>query len=72
MHMMSHVMDAGATLMQSHAPVKQICAHVCGLHVYDSDRNRQLIAHHYCSHLNEEVRQCIIYDGPDAGSRLIG
>ena len=29
-------------------------------------------AHHYCTHLNEEVRQCIVYDSNDANARLIG
>lgn len=32
----------------------------------------QVEAHHYCSHLNEEVRQCIIYDSADNNARLIG
>lgn len=33
---------------------------------------RQVEAHHFCSHVNEEMRQCLIYDGPDANARLIG
>lgn len=33
---------------------------------------RQVEAHHYCAHQNEEMRQCLIYDGPDAEARLIG
>ena len=32
----------------------------------------QVEAHHYCSHLNEEVRQCIIYDSANNNARLIG
>jgi len=32
----------------------------------------QVEAHHYCSMLNEEVRQCIIYDSGDKNARLIG
>lgn len=59
-------------LMQSFKPLNKICQHVCGLHFYDGDVNRQLIAHHYCSHLNEDVRQCVIYDSPDANGKLIG
>jgi len=34
--------------------------------------NRQLIAHHYCSHLNQDVRQCVIYDSDRPDARLIG
>jgi hypothetical protein len=31
-----------------------------------------LIAHHYCSHINQDVRQCVIYDSDRADARLIG
>ncbi|CAH9136530.1 unnamed protein product [Cuscuta epithymum] len=33
---------------------------------------RQVETHHYCAHLNEEFRQCLLYDRPDADGRLIG
>ncbi|ERN20052.1 hypothetical protein AMTR_s00071p00189860 [Amborella trichopoda] len=33
---------------------------------------RQVQAHHYCSHPSEDMRQCLIYDSPDADARLIG
>lgn len=33
---------------------------------------RQVEAHHFCGHQNEEFRQCLIYDRPDADGRLIG
>lgn len=33
---------------------------------------RQVVAHHFCGHINEDMRQCLIYDGPDANARLIG
>lgn len=32
----------------------------------------QVEAHHYCGHLNEEVRQCVIYDSGEDKARLIG
>ncbi|KAL7219751.1 hypothetical protein ACSBR2_012753 [Camellia fascicularis] len=34
--------------------------------------SRQVEAHHYCGHQNEEMRQCLIYDSPEANARLIG
>lgn len=34
--------------------------------------SRQLIAHHYCSHINQDVRQCVIYDSDRPDARLIG
>jgi hypothetical protein len=33
---------------------------------------RQIEAHHYCAHVNEEFFQCVIYDGNKSDSRLIG
>ena len=33
---------------------------------------RQIEAHHYCSHVTEEFYRCVIYDGNEAGARLIG
>lgn len=65
-------MGAGQSMLQSFKPLSSVCQHVCGIHFYDGDVNRQVIAHHYCSHLNEEVRQCVIYDSPDAHAKLIG
>lgn len=32
----------------------------------------QVEAHHYCSHLSEDVRQCVIYDSDASDARLIG
>jgi uncharacterized protein DUF1264 len=30
-------------------PIGDIHAHVCGIHFYSGDMNRQIIAEHYCS-----------------------
>lgn len=29
-------------------------------------------ANHYCAHLNDDVRQCILYDSPNQPARIIG
>jgi hypothetical protein len=34
--------------------------------------NRQVEAHHYCTHYNQDMRQCLIYDSPEPNARLIG
>jgi len=41
-------------------------------HFYAHDMNRQVEAHHYCTHYNQDVRQCLIYDSPEKNARLIG
>jgi len=54
------------------APISAIHAHVCGIHFYSGDMKRQIIAQHYCAHLNDEVLQCVLYDSEKKNARLIG
>lgn len=53
-------------------PVGAIHAHLCGFHFYNGDMSRQVRADHYCSHLNADVWQCIIYESDKANARLVG
>ncbi|KAK7048210.1 DUF1264-domain-containing protein [Favolaschia claudopus] len=68
----STILETGASLVQDFEPVKQICAHLNAFHVYASDRQRFVETNHYCAHLTEDVRQCILYDGTGPDARLIG
>ncbi|KAL8730365.1 MAG: hypothetical protein Q9166_004130 [cf. Caloplaca sp. 2 TL-2023] len=68
----SKVLETGASLAQSFAPVKAVCAHLNAFHVYTSDPHRCVEANHYCTHLNEDVRQCLIYDSTTPNAKLIG
>lgn len=56
----------------SYPPIRDIHAHVCGIHFYNGDVSRQIIAEHYCAHLSDDVLQCVIYDSNKPGARLIG
>jgi hypothetical protein len=53
-------------------PVRAIHAYVCGLHFYDGQMDRQVVAHHFCAHVNEDLMQCVIYDSGRKDARLIG
>lgn len=66
------MLEAGAELLQGEGPINGIHAHVCGFHFYADDMKRQVRAHHYCGHKNEDVLQCVIYDSHDKNARLIG
>ncbi|CEN60742.1 Putative DUF1264 domain protein (AFU_orthologue; AFUA_5G12830) [Aspergillus calidoustus] len=68
----SRVLETAASATQDFAPVKQVCAHLHAFHVYASDTTRCVEANHYCSHITEDLRQCLIYDSPSAHARLIG
>ncbi|WP_250518953.1 OBAP family protein [Caballeronia sp. ATUFL_M1_KS5A] len=63
---------AGAELLQRHAPINALNMYLNGFHFYADDMGRQVEAHHYCHHLNEDFFQCVIYDGNGADARLIG
>lgn len=68
----SQVLETAAGATQAFTPIKQICAHLHAFHVYASDPTRCVEANHYCSHLTEDLRQCLIYDSPEKNARLIG
>ncbi|KAJ3006868.1 hypothetical protein HKX48_009424 [Thoreauomyces humboldtii] len=68
----STILTTGASITQSFAPLSNICAHLNAFHVYAHDRSRFVETNHYCAHLNEDVRQCLLYDSPAANARLIG
>lgn len=70
--METKLMGMGSHLLQGKHPIDQIDAYVCGLHFYNGEPGRQVIAHHFCSHRSEEFLQCIIYDTNQADARLIG
>jgi len=68
----SRVLETGASLLQEFQPVKQICAHLNAFHLYANDPSRCVEANHYCSHITEDIRQCLIYDSVKPNARLIG
>ncbi|GER27857.1 hypothetical protein STAS_03591 [Striga asiatica] len=66
------LLEKGTAAIQSFGPVNKIHQHLCAFHFYGHDMTRQVEAHHYCAHQNEEFRQCLIYDRPESDGRLIG
>lgn len=64
--------EAGTSLFQSFRPINAIHTHLCAFHFYSHDVKRQVPAHHFCSHLNEDVSQCVIYDSDRSDAKLIG
>ncbi|KAI9711759.1 MAG: hypothetical protein M1820_001904 [Bogoriella megaspora] len=66
------VLETGAGMTQDLGPTKRICAHLNAFHAYVSEPTRCVEANHYCAHLNNDVRQCILYDSSEPGARLIG
>lgn len=66
------VLEAGANLMQDKTPLNVLNAYMDGFHFYNGDMKGQMEAHHYCGHLNEEMIQCVIFDGNGEQAKLMG
>jgi hypothetical protein len=65
--------DRGAAKMrQSGQPIEAMNAYLNAFHFYADDMGRQVEAHHFCSHLREDLHQCVIYDSNQPDARLIG
>jgi hypothetical protein len=65
-------LEAGAGALQTQPPIGAINAYLDGFHFYSGHMNGQMEAHHFCSILNEDVIQCVIYDGNVKDAKLMG
>ncbi|KAK3070924.1 hypothetical protein LTR53_009577 [Teratosphaeriaceae sp. CCFEE 6253] len=68
----NRLLETGAGLLQPLHPPKRLCAHLNAFHTYAAQPGRHVEANHYCAHVNDEVRQCLLYDSDAASARLIG
>lgn len=68
----NNLLETGAKALQHLSPPNRICAHLNAFHAYARFPDRVSEANHYCAHVNDEVRQCLLYDSPEANARLIG
>lgn len=65
-------LEAGANMLQDKTPLAALNAYMDGFHFYNGDMKVQMEAHHFCGHLNEEVIQCVIFDGNDEDAKIMG
>ncbi len=66
------VLEKGAKLMQSDAPLRGFDIYVVGFHCAKMHPQMQMEAHHYCNQVNEDFLQCVIFDGNTSEANLIG
>ncbi len=62
----------GATEPHGKTPVDECGLYLCAFHIAKKDPKFQVEAHHYCSAVNDEVHQCIIFDSAGKGARILG
>jgi hypothetical protein len=62
----------GARVLQDMPPVRTFDVYVVGFHCAREDPKMQMEAHHYCKQVNDDLLQCVIFDGNTADANLIG
>ncbi|HEX8409972.1 MAG TPA: OBAP family protein [Thermoanaerobaculia bacterium] len=68
----SKTLEAGAAVMQDKTPVAKLNAYLDGFHFYSGNLQGQMEAHHYCEQVNEDLHQCVIFDGNGESARIMG
>ena len=66
------ILEAGAAALQNKGPIEAINAYLDGFHFYSGRQNVQMEAHHFCAILNDDVIQCVIYDGNLKDAKMMG
>jgi hypothetical protein len=65
-------LEAGAAVMQDKTPLAKLNAYLDGFHFYSGNLQAQMEAHHYCEDVNEDFKQCVIFDGNGESARIMG
>jgi Protein of unknown function (DUF1264) len=69
---LTRLLDAGAAALQNKPPIEAINAYLNGFHFYSGLLQVQMEAHHYCAIVNEDVTQCVLYDGNVTDAKIMG
>jgi hypothetical protein len=66
------MLDTAVDAVQSKRPLDAMSEYLNGFHFYADDMGRQVEANHFCTHLTEDLHQCVIYASNLANAKLIG
>jgi hypothetical protein len=58
--------------VESPAPLAALGVYLDGLHFRNGRMEEQMDVHHYCGALNEDLIQCVLYDGNGKDARMVG
>ncbi|HXV94186.1 MAG TPA: OBAP family protein [Pseudonocardia sp.] len=65
-------LEQGANLLQDVTPLAGFDVYVVGFHCAKDEPEMQMEAHHYCRVVNEDLLQCVVFDGNTKQANLIG
>jgi hypothetical protein len=65
-------LEQGANLLQDITPLKGFDVYVVGVHCGKGEPAQQMEAHHYCRVVNDDLLQCVLFDGNTRQANLIG
>ncbi len=65
-------LEQGANLLQDPTPLKGFDVYVVGFHCPKNQPDEQMEAHHYCRVVNDDLLQCVLFDGNTRQANLIG
>lgn len=68
----TQVLETGTSLLQGKEPLEAMNLYMDGFHFYNGDMQAQMEAHHFCSVVNEDINQCVIFDGNGTDAKLMG
>jgi len=65
-------LEQGAHALQTDAPLRGFDVYVVGFHCAKGEPHFQMEAHHFCRVVNDELLQCVLFDGNTKDANLIG
>jgi hypothetical protein len=68
----TRALEAGAKVLQRNAPLHGYDVYLDGFHSMKDHPDQQMEAHHYCKQVNEDMAQCVLFDGNTANANLEG
>ncbi len=68
----TEILEAGAAMLQTNSPLEPMNVYLVGFHPMKDDPSHQMEAHHFCTQVNEDFAQCVLFDGNTRDANLNG
>lgn len=68
----TQLLETGAKVLQTDAPVDGFDIHLVGIHPMKNAPHHQMDVHHFCRQVNQDFAQCALFDGDSKDANLNG